>query len=800
MRPWKIARKLVAVFLVVTLAPLALLAIAVERQVSRAVTERLTVTFEVIGDGLERELETYLRTHLDHLALIASRTQLRESLRLGLVEPNPGERARVVRILSDALASVAGVEALAVVAPDGTTFAAVARDGEAREVPDEPELAAISHARVVGPRAKTGGELVLRLAAPMQHDGRAVGVLVLDTSTEPLRAMALARCRIGASGRVSVLDPNGEPSPRTLFVAHVDEHGAATWEPWPDATVRPAASAADAIASERTIEPTGWIARVEVDRAGALAPLVRTRAIILATCLGVAALAAGTGYLVSRRFLWPIEGLVDVTESIRRGELDARADASRPDELGSLADSLNQMAAKLVERNRELEDEVAERRRIELELARLARRDDLTSLPNRSAFEELARDALARLGRHGGFVGVLFVDLDGFKAVNDAHGHSAGNEFLRAATQRMRAALRPTDRLARIGGDEFVALLEEIVAPQDAEHVAHRLHAALAQPFEIGGREIATSASIGVACCGDAERAVDALLSEADAAMYEAKRRGRACTGVFDDAMRRAALEQARVEDGLRGSIERGELDLVFQPQIDLRSGRMCAVEALLRWRHPKLGSLPAASFIAMAEATGAIVPIGEWVAREASARAAAWRTLAADDFHVSINLSAREVARPELVERIVAALAEQGCPPEALALEIQERALADDAGAACERLKRLCELGVRLCVDDFGTGSSSLARLRDLPLQGLKIDRSFVARLGAAPEDLKVVDSAIRMAHALTLRVVAAGVETPAQRRQLEQLGCDVAQGFLFSRPLRAQAIDRIVTATRTS
>jgi diguanylate cyclase (GGDEF)-like protein/PAS domain S-box-containing protein len=431
-----------------------------------------------------------------------------------------------------------------------------------------------------------------------------------------------------------------------------------------------------------------------------------------------------------------------------------------------------------------------ERQAIEDDIRERALHDPLTGLPNRVLFVDRLEHALARLGRQQSLAAILFLDLDHFKLVNDSLGHHVGDELLTAAAPRLRQALRSSDTVARFGGDEFGILLEDIASERDAIETAERIAAIFARPFVLSGSEHFVTTSIGIALARGGEQA-DELIRDADAAMYRAKDRGRARYEVFDEGMRGRAIERLRVENDLRRAIQRGELRLEYQPVVSLRNFEIVGVEALLRWRHPERGEVPPSEFIPIAEENGLIEPIGRWVLEHACRQAAQWYRARPDaaPLTMSVNLSAIQVRRslPDVVRSV---LRSTGLDPACLCLEITETVMVRDAEGLGEVLQALKALGVRLVLDDFGTGYSSLSYLTRLPLDVLKVDRSFVDGLGSESRDTAITETIIAMSRALSLDVVAEGVETLEHVRELSRLGCGLAQGWHFSRAVPAEEI----------
>ena len=442
------------------------------------------------------------------------------------------------------------------------------------------------------------------------------------------------------------------------------------------------------------------------------------------------------------------------------------------------------------------------RKRLEDELSHRALHDPLTNLPNRALFVDHVELALRRAARSGSWTAVLFIDLDRFKLVNDSLGHAAGDELLVAVAARLRDAVRDSDTVGRLSGDEFTALCEDIVGEADAGIVAERIIAALAEPIEIAGQEIFVGSSIGIGLVEGGAKDAEALLREADAAMYEAKHRGRTRYELYDQRLRSRAAERLRTESELRRAIEGDELRLVYQPQVDLASGRVVGTEALVRWSKNGGKLVSPAEFIPLAEETGLIVELGVVVLEAACHQAASWRAeggATQPSLVVAVNVSPTQLSEPLFMDQLDAALALSGVDPSLLWLEVTESALMRDLEATAARLAEISALGVRIAIDDFGTGYSSLAHLRQLPVHAVKVDRSFVDGLALRPEDRAVVSAITGMGHALNLDVVAEGVETQDQVCALQALGCDLAQGYHFGRPVPPEELDRTVVADRS-
>jgi diguanylate cyclase (GGDEF)-like protein/PAS domain S-box-containing protein len=442
--------------------------------------------------------------------------------------------------------------------------------------------------------------------------------------------------------------------------------------------------------------------------------------------------------------------------------------------------------------------DISQRKEAETELEFRAHHDVLTGLPSRSLFEEELNGALERRSDAEGEVAVAFIDLDNFKVINDSLGHGAGDRLLTAAADRLAGVLREGDVVARFGGDEFTLLLQAIEDEAHALRICERIAEALQPPFVLDGEQRFLTASIGLTVTGPREAGASELLRDADAAMYRAKEQGKSRCSVFDEELREHAIERLDLESGLRHALEREELRLVYQPEVDLASGRIVAVEALLRWAHPVHGIVSPAKFIPIAEQSGLIVPIGAWVLQEACRTAAGWRRVPAGrGLEVAVNLSPRQLGSVELLDVVSAALADADLEPSALCLEITETALMADVRSATETLQKLKALGVRLAIDDFGIGYSSLMHLKQLlPVDLLKIDKSFVDGVTETAEDHAIVEAVINLAAALGVDAIAEGVETSEQASALRLMSCGLAQGFHFARPVAADTIVELLAA----
>jgi diguanylate cyclase (GGDEF)-like protein/PAS domain S-box-containing protein len=443
--------------------------------------------------------------------------------------------------------------------------------------------------------------------------------------------------------------------------------------------------------------------------------------------------------------------------------------------------------------------DVTERRRLEERLRSQAMHDPLTGLPNRSLLFERLERAVDGLRGHGTrrSVGLLFIDLDHFKVVNDTLGHALGDDILKEVADRLAAVVRPGDTVARFGGDEFVVLCERLDDPGDAVVIAHRIDVALRRPLRVDDREFELGVSIGISYADPEAGDPLAVLQDADAAMYRAKSEGRGHWVIFDERLREEAARRQRTETALRSTRDGRELEVHYQPVVSLASGRITGVEALVRWRRD--GRLVGPSeFVPIAEDTGLIVPIGAWVMRTASRQVAQWQQLPGhQDLTLAVNVSARQIEHPHFTPLVSEVLNGSSLRRGTLWLEITESLLLDDLNTATEHLERLARMGARLALDDFGTGYSSLSYLRRFPVESVKLDRSFVAGIGADAEDSAIVTAVIELARALGKRCVAEGIETEQQYALLRDLGCDFGQGYLMSRPVPAEELRELLVPT---
>jgi diguanylate cyclase (GGDEF)-like protein/PAS domain S-box-containing protein len=433
------------------------------------------------------------------------------------------------------------------------------------------------------------------------------------------------------------------------------------------------------------------------------------------------------------------------------------------------------------------------------ELARQANHDSLTGLPNRNLLWDRIDRACARTQRYGDFAAVAFLDLDNFKVVNDSLGHSLGDHLLRAVAARLESSLRAMDTVARLGGDEFVLVLSDHKSAQSVAGELRRIVESFSQPFAVDGRDVFITASVGVALYPQDAKDPESLMKSAELAMYRTKESGRNAYQLYTAEMQTTVTERLALESKLRRALERGELALHYQPQVDLRTNRIFGCEALIRWNQPDLGMVGPAKFIPLAEETGLIVPIGEWVMRTACLQSKAWQNAGLPGVTMAVNISARQFREKNLLQVVAKILAETGLDPTQLELEVTESVIMHDAQHVIAALQAFRDMGVKLSVDDFGTGYSSLSYLKRFPVDRLKIDQSFVRDITTDADDAAIAQVVITLGHTMNLRVIAEGVETPEQLAFLRRHQCDEMQGYLFGKPMPADEFGKLLETGRT-
>lgn len=519
--------------------------------------------------------------------------------------------------------------------------------------------------------------------------------------------------------------------------------------------------------------------------------LVIVMAAITALWLSLALLS-----LLNRTISQPLSNLARLMRHVSlQRDYSLRSDIDSQDEIGDLARGFNGMLEQIQRRDSELGTELSQRKQAEHRLNQLAYYDNVTHLPNRHYFKERLELVISGVQRFGEICGLMFIDLDDFKIVNDTLGHHIGDELLKEVASRFNHALRAGDIVCRIGGDEFAVILENIQGPEQAEMVAAKIIHSLGAPIILEGKEMFIGASIGIGICPDHASDISSLLRNADTAMYRAKEQGKNCYQFYQPEMEGKALKRFTLENSLRRAIESGELVLHYQPQVDIISGHIVGFEALLRWQHPEMGMISPADFIPISEESGLIIAIGEWVLRTACEQGNAWQMLA-PDLVMSVNFSGRQLRQHDIVERVLKILQETGMPPHLLDIELTESTLMDNTNETIHKTERLHASGIRISIDDFGTGYSSMSYLKRFPISNLKIDRSFIRDIPGDSDDVAITQAIIALGNSLEINLIAEGVETSEQLDFLHRNDCTRIQGFLLSQPLSAAEATRYLCA----
>jgi diguanylate cyclase (GGDEF)-like protein len=719
-------------------------------------------TERVLKDTLAVSLESRLRSFQfaiedarEHLYLIAHRPRLTALLtRRTAVAPNAADQAEIERILDNILHTTS-VSAITLYDARGRLVGRrgtlAPRTAFAHPLPADPNLSIVWHRRTL---------LQGRLA--MRDDERVVAHLVADMPLPDIDRLADDVAGLGQTGAMAVCAPHAEamrclPNRINQFKV-ITVPRVVKGQPLPMGR---------ALAGERGL--------------GLMLDAQQQKAVAAYAPIG----ALGLGMVVRAR-----------TAELYR-PLRTQFQYLLLLMLALVGAGLFLLRWQITPLVRKLVHEVAERRLAEERLTHLAHHDALTGLPNRTLFSDRLAQALIDARRHGRLVAVLFLDLDRFKTINDTLGHDVGDALLKRVAERLSGCVRPGDTISRLGGDEFTLILADVAQAEDVVSMGQKLLSAFAEPFVVGERELFITPSIGITLYPLDADTLDGLLKNADVAMYRAKEIGRNNCQFFRPEMNQQAHERLALEHALRRALERAEFSLVYQPIVELASGRIVGAEALLRWRHPTLGPVPPAQFIPLAEETGLIVPIGEWVLRAACAQSRAWREAGLPSLRLTVNLSIRQVRHHQLLAEVRRTLAESDTAPALLGLELTESILMQHHDAAVDTLNQLQRDGVVFSIDDFGTGYSSLSYLKRLPIAVLKIDRSFVRDLTRDANDADIVGAIITLAHRLGISVIAEGVETAEQLAFLQAQGCDAVQGFYIAEPMAATAFAALVRRT---
>ena len=761
----------------------------------------------VMHDELEQSLGEHMSSTVDYVSSdLDSKIQLRQDMLVEIAESiTPamlGDRARLAARLREEntpkslfptgvyVADAQGIiqaEQIALkgrlggVIKDSSYFVETMRSGQ--PVIGEPRLGQVAFKPIVP------------LTAPV-HDaaGRTVGLVAAAMYPADSNLFGLLEAaKLGKNGYFVVLSPRHK-----LIVSATEQQR--VMQPMPDLGVNPVldrriqdgyegpgismtSQGIETFTVSRTMKTTGWIVLAGVPTDEAFAPVeTLKRQVYAAALLLTVVMVLVLRYVLIRQWA-PIE---EAGQRIRRmtvgDEPFAPLPLGRKDEIGALLDDFNQL--------------IVWRKTAEHQMEYLAQHDALTGLPNRVLVQDRFEQARALVDRTGGKVALLFLDLDNFKTINDSLGHTVGDMLLKQIAHRLAGCVRDTDTISRQGGDEFLVVLPALLHPDDAAPVLLKLLERLREPIQADGHELSTSVSIGISVYPDDGPDFDTLLKKADTAMYRAKAAGRNAYRYFDEQMNIEAVEHLALRNDLRRALERGEFSLHYQPQIDLASGAVVGVEALMRWSHPERGAIPPVRFIPLAEESGLIVPMSVWVLREACQQAMRWRAAGLPELMMAVNLSAVQFRRGDVEQTVMQALESSGLQPESLELELTESILIHESEAVLATVQRLKQRGVRFSIDDFGTGYSSLSYLKRFAIDKLKIDQSFIRDLAVDPDDAAIVRAIIQMAHSLGLKALAEGVETAEMLARLRVFGCDEVQGYHFARPMPAQQFEQYLQA----
>ncbi len=532
---------------------------------------------------------------------------------------------------------------------------------------------------------------------------------------------------------------------------------------------------------------------------GSLAKLNQDIAWAAGTSAALGGLILFAAFIMFRRMTRsvtsPIEDLTAVMRTVERdGDHGQRVRIISDDEIGHLAKGFNAMLSALERQNGNLKAELDERTRVQQKLDRLAHYDTVTHLPNRHYFQERLNRVVEHSIQFNKLMAVLFIDLDNFKLVNDSYGHHIGDKQLQAVAERLSKPLRASDVVCRLGGDEFAIILDHLPDSQHIESIVDKLIQNLTQPLRLDDHDIVVSGSIGVAVCPEDADTPETLLRFADAAMYAAKGAGKNTWRRFDPEMASQSALRLTLENQLRIALAENQFEVHYQPQIDMKTGEVSGLEALARWNHPDQGYISPLQFIPVAEESGLIRPLGEWVLRTACRQIVAWAADGHEQLKVAVNVSVRQLAHPHFAEEVLAILAETGCRARQLELEITESVLMEHSGKTIVLLQRLRSQGVGIALDDFGTGYSSMAQLKNMPVTKIKIDKSFVDDITNSPSDLAIAAAITSLAGNLKINLIAEGVENGQQVSLLRQSGCHDFQGYHFARPLPASQVSSFI------
>jgi diguanylate cyclase (GGDEF)-like protein len=538
----------------------------------------------------------------------------------------------------------------------------------------------------------------------------------------------------------------------------------------------------------------GWTLAIEQNASVLFAPMYRLHRGVLVASAAITVLLALFGLYVIRAIANPVRKIHEAADRVTNGELDIRVEVNKADELGKLATNFNRMTDSLQRAIQVRDNEIVERKTSEEKVRHIAYHDSLTGLPNRALFKDRVEQVLLRGRWHKTLAAILFLDLDRFKAINDSLGHHAGDELLITVAKRLKSCLRDGDTAARIGGDEFTILCQDVARVEDLSIIVDKILSAFRQPISVQDQEVYISTSIGISLYPTDGKDAETLIQNADLAMYRAKSRGRNTCQHFMPCMAEKSLRRLKIENKLRNALELMDFSLQYQPLVDLKSGKIAATEALMRWNDDELGEVSPSVFIPIAEENGDILPIGRWVLKEACEQNRKWQEMDLPKIPVSVNISSNIFKESGFVNMVRTVLNDADLEPRYLELEVTESIIMENADEVLATMGELKELGVLFSIDDFGTGYSSLSYLKRLPLSKLKIDRTFIKELESSAEDQSIVKTIVTLGHNLDLTVLAEGVETESQLAILLETDCDMVQGYLFSKPVSAQELSKLL------
>lgn len=652
---------------------------------------------------------------------------------------------------------------------------------------------AISEAHLI----PSPSRLVVVFTAPIFSEGEVSAVVAGQMNMERVWEI-LDPIPIGRTGFLAAFDRHGNViahPDKELLLTRLDGYpeSAGSGEATP-LRLQGTEQAASLVGQMAPVGLLGWQVAALQERSETYALVNDTVEKVLIAVAVVLLLTVGASVLFSRAISRSISALAAGMHKIAAGSLDERVPSAGLQEIDDLSVSFNTMAANLEGRTAELLTEITERKRAEETVRHRAYHDALTDLPNRTLFKDRLTLALAQARRNQHMLAVMFLDLDRFKVVNDTAGHVGGDRLLQGVGDQLKGLVRDGDTVARVGGDEFTLLLPKITRVEDAVEIAQGILEAFRRLRVVAGHEFHITTSIGITIYPTDDGDAEALLRNADIAMYRAKEEGRSNFQVYAPAMNTQILERLALENDLRHGLEREEFVVYYQPQVNISTGQIVGTEALVRWQHPERGLVSPMEFIPVAEETGLIVPLGEWVLHAACAQNKAWQEAGHPSLRVAVNLSAWQFQQRNLTERVAQVLKETGLDPHWLQLEVTEGDAMQDVDFAIKTLRELKEMGVQIAIDDFGTGHSALNYLSRFPIDVVKIDRSFVCDLTIDANDAEIASTIIVMAHNLNLEVIAEGVETEEQLAFLRQRQCDEMQGYLFSKPVPAEELEEML------